>query len=207
MQLRTASASQFVSGRLDTRVSGSRRGPEVVVRRADLYDRTYVTTGDGKLDAPGGRFPSGHSTGAPFLTNALRDDVYRLLRALPPLEASNCSSHRVYTASFVMQNLLAKGVTRLGVPPGSHVLKAKLYDTLCVYRMGSDWTLYFPQMRGVSGALYWTEFRNGVIRRATVPFNGVKPQAYPFGQATVDEIKGVALAGSETCKQPHEINQ
>lgn len=173
-----------------------------------LYDQVYTNN---QLDAPGARFATGFPTTGALLTNALRDDVYRLLRGLSPAIVRGCSSERQVTASFVLQALAAKGVPRLGLqpagtPPAGYVAGPKLYDTLCVYRMGQDWTLYFPTMRSVTGALYWVELRNGVIRRATVPFNGVKPQAYPPGVASRVVIPGV-VAGAAACPQPEAINQ
>ena len=170
----------------------------------NLYDRTYT---NGELDAPGARYPSTHPVDGTLITNALRDDIYRLLRGLGPSQASNCSSHRSFTSSFVMQNLLAKAVPRLGQAPNGYPVVAKLYDTLCVYRMGQDWTLYFPNMRGVTGGLYWVEFRNAQIRRAAIPYNGVKPMPYPINMASLDPIPGVPKIGAATCPSPHEINQ
>ena len=172
-----------------------------------LYDRIYVVLGNGQLDAPGARFANGFPTGGVLKSNALRDDVYRLLKGEAPLTSRNCSSERQVTASFVMQALTAKGVPRLGQPPTGYTAGAKLYDTLCVYRMGTtDWTLYFPNMRSVTGALYWVQFRNGVLTRATVPYNGVKPASYLPNSASLDPIPGV-VAGAAICPQPDVINQ
>lgn len=168
-----------------------------------LYGRIYTNN---QLDAPGARFASGFPMTGALITNALRDDVYRLLRGLAPVRVRNCSSEKQVTSSFVMQALAAKGVPRLGQPPANYTAGPKLYDTLCVYRMGSDWTLYFPAMRSVSGALYWVELRNNEIRRASVPYNGVKPMGYPPGLASRDAIPGV-VAGAATCPQPEAINQ
>jgi hypothetical protein len=168
-----------------------------------LYDRIYT---NGQLDAPGARFATGFATSGPLITNILRDDIYRLLLGLSPNKVRNCSSDRYYTSSFVMQSLKAKSVPRLGQPPAGYTASPKLYDTLCVYRMGSDWTLYFPAMRSVSGALYWVEFRNSAIKRATVPWDGGKPTSYPFASATLDSIPGV-VAGAATCPQPDVLNQ
>lgn len=167
-----------------------------------LYDRTYT---NGQLDAPGARFANGFATSGPLITNPLRDDIYKLLQGLAPDKVRNCSSDRYYTSSFVMQALKAKSVPRLGQPPSGYTAGPKLYDTLCVYRMGSDWTLYFPMMRSVTGALFWVEFRNGSIARAVVPYNGIKPQSYPPGAATLDSIPGV-VAGAATCPQPDVLN-
>ncbi|HYC88504.1 MAG TPA: hypothetical protein VEO54_04765 [Thermoanaerobaculia bacterium] len=61
-------------------------------------------------------------------------------------------------------------------------------------------------MRSVTGGLYWVEFRNGAIRRATVPFNGVKPASYPPGVASRNQITGVVV-GAATCPQPGALNQ
>jgi hypothetical protein len=186
--------------------------PETAVRDATrkwwsdeqaLYDRIYTNN---VLDAPGGRFASDTPIDGPLITNELRDDIYRLLRGLAPARTRNCSSDRYFTSSFVMQALAAKSVPRLGLPPANHTASPKLYDTLCVYRMGADWTLYFPAMRSVTGALYWVEYRNGDIHRAAVPYNGVKPMPYPFGLASRDQITGV-VAGAATCPQPEAINQ
>jgi hypothetical protein len=168
-----------------------------------LYDRIYTNN---QLDAPGARFASTHPIGGALLTNDLRDDVYRLLRGLSPAIVRGCSSERQVTSSFVLQALAAKGVPRLGQPPAGYTTSPKLYDTLCVYRMGQDWTLYFPTMRSVTGGLYWVQFRNGTITRAPVPFNGVKPASYPPGVASRDQITGV-VAGAATCPQPEAINQ
>lgn len=168
-----------------------------------LYDRIYTND---KLDGPGARFASGFPTSGSLITNDLRDDIYRLLKGQPPVRVRSCSAERQVTSSFVMQALTAKGVPRLGQPPAGHTVSPKLYDTLCVYRMGSDWTLYFPTMRSVTGGLYWVEFRNGLIRRATVPYNFVKPSPYPAGLASRQQITGV-VAGAATCPQPEALNQ
>lgn len=168
-----------------------------------LYDRIYTNN---VLDGPGARFASGFPTSGALITNELRDDVYRLLRGLTPMRVRSCSSDRYFTSTFVMQALTAKGVPRLGQPPAGYTAGPKLYDTLCVYRMGSDWTLYFPVMRSVTGGLYWVEFRGGAIRRATVPYNGVKPSSYPAGLASAVTIPGV-VAGAATCPPPEAINQ
>jgi hypothetical protein len=168
-----------------------------------LYDRVYTND---RLDAPGARFATNFATSGASITNALRDDVYRLLRGLTPAIFRSCSSDRQVASSFVMQELAARGVPPLGQPPANYTPGPKLYDTLCVYRMGSDWTLYFPAMRNVTGALYWVEFRNNMIRRATVPYNGVKPSPYPAGLASRDSIPGV-VAGAATCPQPEALNQ
>jgi hypothetical protein len=190
--------------------------PETAVRDAvrkwwadeqALYDRTYT---NGTLDAPGARFPNtsppGTHTGDPSATNILRDDVYKMLQGLPPVKVRTCSADRYYTGPFVMQSLTAKGVARLGQPPAGYVTKPKLYDTLCVYRMGSDWTLYFPAMRSVTGALYWVEFRNGHYNRPPVPWDGSKPTPYLPNSATLDPIAGV-VAGAATCPAPELLNQ
>lgn len=185
--------------------------PETAVRDAArkwwsdeqaLFDRIYTL---GKLDGPGARFAKGNSTTGPLTTNVYRDDIYKLLQGLTPAKARNCSSDRYYTASFVMQAMKAKSIPRLGQAPAGYTPGAKLYDTLCVYRMGADWTLYFPTMRSVTGALYWVENRGGSIARATVPFNGLKPLSYPVGAATLDSIPGV-VAGAATCPAPEVLN-
>lgn len=168
-----------------------------------LYDRIYTNN---QLDGPGARFANNHPTGPPLNSNELRDDVYKLLRGLSPAIFRSCSSERQVTSSFVLQALAAKGVPRLGQPPAGWTPSPKLYDTLCVYRMGQDWTLYFPVMRSVTGALYWVEFRNSTIKRATVPYDGVKPQSYPPGVASLTSIPGV-VAGAATCPQPDVLNQ
>jgi hypothetical protein len=189
--------------------------PETAVRDAvrkwwadeqKLYDYVYT---DAKLDAPGARFESSNPTGGPLITNPLRDDIYRLLKGEAPQHARSCSSDRYYTGSFVMQKLRDKGVPRLGQPPAGHVVSAKLADTLCVYRMGSDWTLYFPVMRGVTGALYWVELRNNVIKRARVPYDGAKPTSYPPNMAWLDPPGGIpgVVAGAAECPQPHVLGQ
>ena len=171
-----------------------------------LYDRLYVVLGNGKLDAPGGRFANGFNQGDPLITNTLRDEVYRLLQGLTPMPARNCSSDRWFTSAFVMKALKDKFVPRLGQPPAGQTAGAKLYDTLCVYRMGSEWTIYFPDMRNVGGALYWVEFRNGHFKRAKVPYDFIKPTAYLPNSATLDPIPGV-VAGAAACPQPEQINQ
>lgn len=168
-----------------------------------LYDRIYT---NGLLDGPGGRFAQGFPTTGALISNPLRDDIYKLLKGQTPAKLRTCSSDRYYTSSFVMQTLKAKGIPRLGQPPAGHTPGPKLFDTLCVYRMGSEWTLYFPAMRGVGGALYWVEFRNGQIRRATVPYNGVKPTPYLPNSASRDVLPGV-VPGAATCPQPEAINQ
>lgn len=168
-----------------------------------LYNGIYT---NGVLDAPGARFANSVATGDPLVTNILRDDIYRLLQGLSPVKVRTCSADRFYTGSFVMQSLSAKGVPRLGQPPAGYSVSPKLYDTLCVYRMGSDWTLYFPAMRGVTGALYWVESRNGHMRRPPVPFDGSKPTAYLPNSASLLAIPGV-VAGAATCPAPESINQ
>lgn len=168
-----------------------------------LYDHIYT---NGVLDAPGARFANSVATGDPLTTNILRDDIYKLLQGLPPNKVRTCSADRFYTSSFVMQSLSSKGVARLGQPPSGYVTSPKLYDTLCVYRMGSDWTLYFPTMRSVSGGLKWTEFRGGHMRRPPVPWDGSKPTAYLPNSATLDAIPGV-VAGAASCPPPESINQ
>ena len=168
-----------------------------------LYDRIYT---NGTLDAPGARFANSPATGDPLMTNILRDDIYKLLQGLPPVKVRTCSADRFYTGSFVMQSLAAKSVPRLGQPPAGYVAGPKLYDTLCVYRMGSEWTLYFPSMRGVTGALYWVQFRNGHYNRPPVPWDGSKPAAYLPNSATLTSIPGV-VSGAATCPAPELINQ
>jgi hypothetical protein len=168
-----------------------------------LYDRIYT---NGQLDAPGARFSTGYATTGPLLTNTYRDDIYKLLQGLAPVKVRNCSSDRYYTASFVMQSLKAKSVPRLGQPPAGYTTSPKLYDTLCVYRMGSDWTLYFPTMRSVTGGLYWVEYRNSTVKRSPVPYDGSKPTSYPAGLATLESFPGV-VAGAATCPQPDVLNQ
>lgn len=186
--------------------------PETAVRDAvrkwwadeqALYDHTYT---NGVLDAPGARFANSPATGDPIMTNILRDDIYKLLKGLPPVKVRTCSADRFYTGSFVMQSLSAKGVPRLGQPPAGYSVSPKLYDTLCVYRMGSEWTLYFPSMRGVTGALYWVEFRNGHYRRPPVPWDGSKPTAYLPNSASLDAIPG-QVSGAASCPAPELINQ
>lgn len=168
-----------------------------------LYDRTYT---NGVLDAPGARFANTAATGDPLVTNILRDDIYKLLKGQPPNKVRTCSADRFYTSSFVMQSLAAKSVPRLGQPPAGYSVSPKLYDTLCVYRMGSEWTLYFPAMRGVTGALYWVEFRNGHMRRPPVPYDGSKPTAYLPNSASLDSMPGM-VAGAASCPPPESIDQ
>lgn len=190
--------------------------PETAIRNATrkwwsdeqaLYDRLYVVLGNGQLDAPGARFANTFPTGGALKSNDLRDDIYRLLKGEAPLTPRNCSAERQVTSSFVMQALTSKGVPRLGLPPGGHTPGAKLYDTLCVYRMGTtDWTLYFPNMRNVTGALYWVQFRNNTLTRSPVPYNGVKPASYLPNSASLDPIAGV-VTGAANCPPPDQINQ
>jgi hypothetical protein len=164
-----------------------------------LYDRIYTNN---QLDAPGARFPNSNFFG----TNVLRDDIYRLLRNLAPVKVRTCTADKYYTSSFVLQALRNLGISALGNPPSGYTPSPKLYDTLCVYRYGSDWTLYFPVMRSVSDPLYWVEFRNGLKFYAGLPPNAIgKPQSYPFG-ATLDQITGV-VAGAATCPSPQTLNQ
>jgi hypothetical protein len=167
-----------------------------------LYDVIYT---NGQLVAPGARFPNLLTTD-PVATNILRDDIYKLLLGQVPAKTRTCSADRFYTSSFVMQALKTAGIPRLGQPPTGYTPSPKLYDTLCVYRMGSDWTLYFPNMRGVTGALYWTESRGGAVAHAVVPYDGVKPTAYLPNSASLTSIPG-QVAGAATCPPPDLLHQ
>lgn len=179
--------------------------PETAIRDASrrwwsdekvLYDKIHT---NGKIDAPGARF----GLNAAHATNPLRDDVYLLLKGQAPAKVRTCTADKYYASSMILQALRNLGIPALGVAPAGHVASPKLYDTLCVYRNGADWTLYFPIMRYVSDPVYWVQVIGNV--RTDSQLNPGKPAAFPFGSFT-ETIPGV-VSGAATCPPPQSLNQ
>ncbi|HEY0372665.1 MAG TPA: hypothetical protein VGD79_11725, partial [Thermoanaerobaculia bacterium] len=155
--------------------------PETLVRDAArkwwsdekvLYDKIHT---NGKIDAPGARF----GANAAHATNPLRDDIYLLLKGQAPVKVRTCTSDKYYTSSFVLQALRNIGIPALGQAPAGWTPSAKQMDTLCVYRNGSNWTLYFPTMRGVSDPVFWVQLIG--TTRTDSQLNPGKPLAFPAG--------------------------
>ncbi len=151
----------------------------------------------GMIDAPGARFGS---TGQ-FGDNTLRDDVLRLLQGHSGFQSRSCTDDQFYTGPFDLQALNAAGIpvsTNLGLPPSGGTASARLGDTLCIYKSGSEYVYYFPVMRGVTDPLYWVQNRlpEGKTYAALSPNPPGKPR--DFVGASLTTVLGI-VSGAASC--------
>ncbi len=156
-----------------------------------------LVDGSGQIDAPGARFSNTGLEG----DNIYRDDIYKLINGQSGYHARSCTEDQYYTASFDLQALNAVGIsvsTNLGNPPSGSTASARLYDTLCIYKSGSEYAYYFPTMRGVTDPLYWVQYRlpEGKTYAPLPPSAPGKPRDFPGATLTV--VTGL-VSGAATC--------
>jgi len=155
-----------------------------------------LVDGFNQIDAPGARFGNTGLEG----DNIYRDDIYKLINGQSGYKTRTCTDDQYYTASFDLQALNAVGISvaaNLG-HSASGSAAAKLYDTLCIYKSGSEYAYYFPLMRGVTDPLYWVQYRlpEGKTYAGLPPLPPGKPRDFPGATLTV--VPGL-VAGAATC--------
>ncbi|MEP7008719.1 MAG: hypothetical protein ABJC13_00195 [Acidobacteriota bacterium] len=169
-----------------------------------LYDLISRPKGSNlEIDSPGARFTSLAGLG----TNALRDDLYRLLRDKAPNKVETCSFFKDASSSFSMNTMKGQGIVlsaQLGTALSGETAAPQLWDTMCTYILGSDWALYFPKMREVLNPLFWVQSIGGAKAYSEPHFGGFDTSMLPTTKpqnmtgATVRTILGLG-AGASSC--------
>lgn len=124
-----------------------------------LWDALRVSN---QIDAPGARFPVG--TIPPMTNMTYRNFIDGQLRnvrpsPLPPQWATD----KYYTGGWILEEMFNRGhnPTNLVAPLSGYTPSVRVHDTLCIYRNGSEWLYYFPQLRNASEPVFWVQNRAG----------------------------------------------
>ena len=141
----------------------------------------------GVIDAPGARNattnpptpPSPGATNMPY-RNWI-DGQLRNIRppALPPQWATD----RWYTGGWILEEMFNRShnPTNLVAAIGGYTPSVRVHDTLCIYKTGGEWLIYFPQLRNASETVFWVQSRAGQphvadpVRPGVVVTPAVKP--------------------------------
>ena len=170
-------------------------------RLYDLISRPKGTSLE--IDSPSARFTSLTGLG----TNALRDDLYRLLRDKAPNKIETCNFFKDASSSFSMNTMKGQGIVlsaQLGTALTGETATPKLWDTMCTYILGSDWALYFPKMREALNPLFWVQSIGGAKTYSEPHFGGFDTTMVPANKpqnmtgATVRTFLGLG-PGASSC--------
>jgi len=127
-----------------------------------LWD--LLANGSSSIDAPGGRFDASPPPVASTV-NSYRNTIYGQLRNVRPSLPlpSDWATHRFWTGGWILEELFNRGhnPTQLVAPLAGYTARVRVRDTLCIYRQGGEWLIYFPKMRGVLGPVFWVQNRSG----------------------------------------------
>lgn len=160
-----------------------------------------------QIDAPGGRFDA-QPAPVSSTNNGYRNKIYGQLRNIRPTPfPSDWATHRFWTGGWILEELFNRGhnPTQLVAPLASYTPRVRARDTLCMYQQGGEWLIYFPQMRGVLGPVFWVQNRAGQPHDSgaysgTPVLPPVKPASFGslFPPVSCPDCAGL-LAGAISC--------
>lgn len=177
-----------------------------------LWD--LLANGSSSIDAPGGRFAA---SPAPVTStvNSYRNKIYGQLRNIRPQPvAADWATHRFWTGGWILEELFNRGhnPTQLVAPLAGYTPRVRVRDTLCIYRQGAEWLIYFPKMRGVGGPVFWVQNRSGQPHDsgayAGTPVDPpVKPANFAtlFPTVTCPDCAGL-VAGAVSCPASNALS-
>ena len=181
----------------------------------EKYVWDLVSNGSGQVRAPGARF---FSPGPPNEGEwTYREQVYALIDGRVPMGLpSTWSTDKYTTGGWIIDELKHRNYSPSNIvtPPAGYAVSARVPETLCIYRRGSDYLHYMPQMRNVLNPLFWVR-KEGTPPATTYPPipNGTTFQGQPtqkpanFPGAVLVPPGGLPglVAGSAPCPAPDAL--
>jgi hypothetical protein len=164
-----------------------------------------LANGSNQIDAPGARFTE------PPLTNLdYRNTVYGQLRNIRPSIPNGWSTDKLWTGGWILEEMYARGhnPTNLAAPLSGYTAQIRIHDTLCIYRLGSEWLYFFPKLQAASDPIFWVQNRVGQLHNPPVAFGvPVNPPVKPanFPGAILTPYPGLA-SGAVSCPAANVIN-
>lgn len=160
----------------------------------------------GQIDAPGARFADATTS----TNSSYRNKVYGQLRNIRPSIPNGWSTDKYWTGGWILEEMYARGhnPTNLVASLSGYTAQIRVHDTLCIYRLGSEWLYYFPQMQAALQPIFWVQSRagqphNSPLVTGTPVYPSVKPANFPG--ATLTQHTGKA-AGVVNCPAGSALN-
>lgn len=155
-----------------------------------LYDVLRVSN---QIDAPGARFPTAE---IPPLTNmTYRNQIDGQLRNVRPSTPPQWATDRYFTGGWILEEMFNRSYnpTNLVAPLAGYTARARVHDTLCLYKSGSEWLYYFPRLGSASDPVFWVQNRAGQPHAAN-PVGGV-PVTPPVKPANFPGVSPIQITG------------